>query len=58
MTIADDIKLLRIIKSKSDCKMLQKDTVILRDRKIRQQIQFGVDITLHDKCKITLKNEK
>lgn len=38
--------------------MLQEDTVILRDRKIRQQIQFGVDITLHDKCKITLKNEK
>lgn len=38
VTIADNIKLLRIIKSKSDCKMLQKDAVILRDRKIKQQI--------------------
>lgn len=38
MTTADDIKLLMIIKSKADCKMLQKDTVILRDRKIEQQI--------------------
>lgn len=38
MTVADGIKLLRIIKSKSDCKMLQKDTGMLRDREIKQQI--------------------
>lgn len=38
MTVADTIKLLRIIKSKSDCRMLQKDTVVLRDREMKQQI--------------------
>lgn len=38
VTVGDVIKLLRIIKSKSDCKMLQKDTGMLRDREMKQQI--------------------
>lgn len=38
VTIADNIKLLRIIKSKFGCKILQKNIVILCDRKIKLQI--------------------
>lgn len=33
MTVADDTKLLRVIEF--DCRILQKDTVILRDRRIK-----------------------
>lgn len=38
VAIADNIKLLRKMKSKCGCKMLQKDIVILCDRKIKPQI--------------------
>lgn len=38
MTVVDVIQLLRIIKSKSDCRMLQKYTGMLRDREMKQQI--------------------